>query len=68
MPPPIARKQPHRLEIHGDVRVDDYYWLRERDNPEVTAYLEAENAYVAERFGHTQAFQAELFDEIKAGF
>ena len=65
MPPPIARKQPHRLEIHGDVRVDDYYWLRERDNPEVTAYLEAENAYVAERFGHTQAFQAELFDEIK---
>jgi protease II len=47
------------------VRVDDYYWLRERDNPEVTAYLEAENAYVTERFGHTQAFQAELFDEIK---
>ena len=65
MPPPIARKQPHRLEIHGDVRVDDYYWLRERDNPEVTAYLEAENAYVVERFGYTQAFQAELFDEIK---
>ena len=66
MPPPIARKQPHRLEIHGDVRVDDYYWLRERSDPEVTTHLKAENAYVAERLGHTQAFQEELFEEIKS--
>ena len=35
MPPPRAPRRPHRHEKHGDVRVDDYYWLRERDNPEV---------------------------------
>src|SRR5690606_17000829 len=42
---PMPEKKPHKLEIHGDVRVDDYYWLRERDNPDVIAYLEAENAH-----------------------
>ena len=65
MPRPVAKKQPYRLEMHGDVRIDDYYWLRERDDPEVIAYLEAENAYVDEKLGHTNEFQAELFNEIK---
>ncbi|RMG75155.1 MAG: hypothetical protein D6722_01445, partial [Bacteroidetes bacterium] len=44
--PPIAPRRPHRLEAHGHVRIDDYYWLREREDPEVIAYLEAENTYL----------------------
>lgn len=64
--PPRAVRHPHRLEIHGHVRVDDYYWLRERDRPEVRAYLDAENAYVREVLAHTAAFEDRLFDEIKA--
>ncbi|WP_431164036.1 hypothetical protein, partial [Flagellimonas beolgyonensis] len=39
--PPIATKNPHILEIHGKRRVDEYYWLRERESPEVIEYLEA---------------------------
>ena len=65
MEPPVAPKRPHRLERHGDVRIDDYYWLRERDDPEVTAYLKAENAYLDHVLAHTRAFQDELFEEIK---
>ncbi len=41
----MPKKQPTRLEAHGRVRIDDYYWLREREDPEVLAYLEAENAH-----------------------
>ena len=44
----MPEKKPARLEQHGDVRVDNYYWLRERENPEVIAYLDAENAYTEE--------------------
>lgn len=63
--PPIATKRLRRLEAHGGVRVDDYYWLRERKNPEVIAYLKAENAYLHERLRHTESLQAKLFEEIK---
>ncbi|MBD3854043.1 MAG: S9 family peptidase, partial [Acidobacteria bacterium] len=52
-------------EAHGDVRVDDYYWLRERTNPEVLAYLEAENAYTAAVMVPTEELQTELFEELK---
>ncbi|MFQ5719883.1 MAG: S9 family peptidase [Acidobacteriota bacterium] len=45
MTPPVAARRPHRVTVHGDTRVDDYAWLREKGSPEVTAYLEAENAY-----------------------
>jgi oligopeptidase B len=45
MQPPVAKRIPHPHTLHGDVRPDDYYWLRERENPEVIRYLEAENAY-----------------------
>jgi len=45
MKAPVAEKKPKELTIHGDTRIDNYYWLRDRDNPEVIAYLEAENAY-----------------------
>ena len=63
--PPRARVGPTRLETHGVVRVDDYYWLRERDNPEVTAYLEAENEYTRAVMAPTEALQETLFAEIK---
>ena len=62
---PMADKKPHELEQHGDVRVDDYYWLRERTNPEVLEYLEAENAYTSSMMEATEAFQEELFQELK---
>lgn len=45
MHPPKARKKPHEHRIHNDIRQDDYYWLNEKENPEVLAYLEEENAY-----------------------
>ena len=63
--PPRAPRRPHRLEKHGDLRVDDYYWLRERDNPEVRAYLEAENDYVRQVMAGTAGFEERLFEEIK---
>ncbi len=62
--PPVAEKIPHTLLAHGGERVDDYYWLKERDNPKVIAYLEAENAYTASTLAHTEPLQTELFDEI----
>ena len=62
---PVAEKRPHELELHGDVRVDDYYWLRERTNPEVLAYLEAENAYTSSMMAETELLQEELFEELK---
>jgi len=63
--PPRAKKIPHTLEKHGQVRGDDYYWLRDRKNPEVTAYLKAENAYAAAAMQHTEKLQADLFKEMK---
>jgi len=63
--PPIAEVVPHELEAHGDVRVDDYYWLRERESPAVVAYLEAENAYMDAVMLEAESLQIELFDEIK---
>lgn len=64
--PPILKKIPHRLEIHGDVRTDDYFWLNERDNPEGLAYLEGENAYTAKLMAHTEALQEKLYQELKS--
>jgi oligopeptidase B len=61
---PVARVEPTELEKHGDVRIDNYYWLRERESPEVLEYLEAENEYLEAVFGHTEELQSELFDEI----
>ncbi|MFH1964981.1 MAG: oligopeptidase B, partial [Acidobacteriota bacterium] len=63
--PPTARIIPEELSIHGDVRTDNYYWLRERENPEVIAYLEAENEYAAGLMTHTEELQNTLFEEIK---
>lgn len=63
---PIAAKKPHQLEKHGDVRIDDYYWMNERENPEVIAYLNAENDYYQKSTAHTKKFQEDLFEEMKA--
>ncbi len=64
MNPPNAEKKPVELEKHGDVRIDNYYWLRERDNPDVIAYLEAENAYREAVMKETEDLQDELYEEM----
>src|SRR5919197_3103265 len=64
----MVKRNPARLEKHGDVRVDDYYWLRERDNPEVIAYLNAENEHAEKAMAHTKGLEEKLFEEIKARF
>ncbi|MCL6273538.1 S9 family peptidase [Muricauda sp. 2012CJ35-5] len=64
--PPVAKKQPKQLEKHGDVRIDDYYWMNNREDQEVLDYLNAENAYYQEMTKHTKGFQEELFNEMKS--
>ena len=61
---PIAAKHPQELVTHGDKRIDNYYWLRQQDNSEVTDYLKAENSYTEEQMQHTQKLQTALYDEI----
>ena len=63
--PPVAQVIPEQIETHGHTRIDNYYWLNQRENPEVIEYLEAENAYTDALMGHTDDLQADLFDEIK---
>ena len=62
---PIAKKIPTTLEIHKDARVDPYFWLKERENPEVIRYLEKENDYNDTLTAHTKEFQKVLFEEMK---
>src|SRR2546422_9674403 len=62
--PPVARVLPKVDTLHGEVREDDYFWLREKKNPEVVAYLEAENAYTAGAMKHTEALQEQLYREM----
>ncbi|MBW4500618.1 MAG: S9 family peptidase [Scytonema hyalinum WJT4-NPBG1] len=62
--PPIAEKQPQVLELHGSQRVDNYFWMREQNNPKVIAYLEAENAYTNAMMQHTEALQTRLYEEM----
>lgn len=64
--PPVARRAPTVLVKHGDERVDEYYWLRDRSNPGVIEYLEAENRYTNEMMRHTETLQRKLFDEMRA--
>lgn len=63
---PIAKKTPKELSIHDDVRVDNYYWLNDREDQEVIDYLEAENSFYAKNTAHTKDFQKVLFQEMKA--
>jgi oligopeptidase B len=62
--PPTAKKQPHVLELHVDKRIDNYFWMRDIENPEVIAYLEAENAYTETIMQPTKAMQKQLYEEM----
>jgi oligopeptidase B len=62
--PPVARREPVEHVIHGDRRVDDYAWLRQKENPEVISHLEAENAYTDAVLRHTEPFQEKLYQEM----
>jgi len=64
--PPIAKRVDHRREHHGDVFIDPYEWLRDKSDPEVIAYLEAENGYTEEQTAHLTPLRQKIFDEIKA--
>ena len=63
---PVAEKRPVELERHGHLRTDDYFWLNERDNPEVIAYLEAENAHTDRVLEPTVGLRQRLIDEMAA--
>jgi oligopeptidase B len=62
--PPVAKKIPHVTEINGHKLTDNYFWMREKSNPEVRAYLEAENAYNDSVMKPTEPFQKKLYDEM----
>jgi oligopeptidase B len=62
--PPIAKRLPKTLTLHGDQRTDNYYWLNERDNPEVRAHLEGENTYLESVLEPTQPLQEQLYQKI----
>ena len=62
--PPVAKKAPKSVTLHGDERVDDYGWLRDKKSPETIAYLEAENAYANAVLAPTQELQKKLYDEM----
>src|SRR3977135_2171140 len=62
--PPVAKKAPKTTEINGRTMVDNYYWLRDKKNPEVKAYLEAENAYTDAVMKPTERLQKKLYDEM----
>jgi oligopeptidase B len=64
--PPVAKRIEHRREHHGDVFIDNYEWFREKSNPDVIAYLEAENAYTDQQTEHLAPLRQQIFDEIKA--
>ncbi len=62
--PPVAQKIKKEIITHGHKRIDNYYWLRDRENPEVIKYLESENNYLNEQLKDTESLQDKLFHEI----
>jgi oligopeptidase B len=64
--PPIAAKKPKDLTIHGHTRVDEYFWLNDRENPEVIKYLTDENTYTKAIMADTDTFQAKLYKEMRS--
>lgn len=65
-PAPVAAQHPKDVTVHGDTRIDDYFWLREKDNPEVRAYLEAENAHTEAALAPAAALRDTLYQEMRA--
>ncbi|MCH4823270.1 S9 family peptidase [Gramella lutea] len=63
---PTAKKVATELEMHGDVRIDNYFWMNQREDQEVIDYLNAENDYNDKMTSHTKDFQSELFEEMKS--
>ncbi len=66
MTEPRAEKRPHEITTHGHTRIDEYYWLRDdtRSDPEMLAYIEAENAWTDHVLSHTKNLQADLYKEM----
>ena len=64
MKQPLAAKRDQRLELHGDLRIDEYYWLKDRENPEVLEYLAAENSYREHEMAPLKGLTEELFAEM----
>ena len=65
-PPPIPERRPHVLEAHGDRRIDDWYWLAERDDPAVRSHLEAEKAYTEVALDRLDALTGRIYEEIRS--
>jgi oligopeptidase B len=63
--PPVAALKPENLTLHGDTRIDNYYWMRQRENPELIQHLKAENAYCDTMLSPVKTLQKSLFEEIK---
>ncbi|MFN2302793.1 MAG: oligopeptidase B, partial [Anaerolineales bacterium] len=63
---PIAQKRPHKITQHGQTRDDDFFWMRNREDPALLEYLNAENDYLEEVMQHTKPLQEQLFEEMKA--
>ena len=63
---PICKKEPKVMSIHNQERIDDYYWLNNRENPEVIDYLNQENDYTDSQMQNTESFQKTLFNELKS--
>lgn len=64
--PPMAEKNAYQHRIHDDIRIDDYFWLKDRENPEVVDYLERENDYYQKMMKNTKSFESDLFEEMKS--
>jgi oligopeptidase B len=63
---PLAKIIPHQHNKHGDIRIDNYFWLNNRENPEVIEYLNKENDYYNSLTADTKKFQTQLFEEMKS--
>lgn len=63
--PPFPTRKPHKLESGGHVRTDDWWWLRDKDDPAVIEHLKAENAYGESVLSSSKTLQEQLFQEIK---
>jgi oligopeptidase B len=64
--PPVAKKISKKLVIHNDVRIDNYYWMKDKENPEVIDYINLENSYYQQQTKNSNIFRNSLFEEMKS--